>query len=570
MPSNSRAGTLTIPTPNTGLREVIQVRKMECITDKKISPATVLVKATVMINVLGNLFGAILTLIYFGMFSPALTPGLATESLLLKLAIVLAVWISAVVVIAPINMSWVLPLARDVKKKLQSGEHCVERGADIQGLRVLAGNLLKLPVKLAATTLMGWVIAASAFLVLARILPPELYPWTPITAGRAAASMVLISAPLTASWIFFFQERWIRIHMPKFFPAPALLATPLTFRVNVLPKMLIVSLVITTLPLAMIGHVTLSQIHDIRAHQQTIENFVSYMPALIWFLLGVFLVVAVGLSVFMAKSVSEPLQAFESAMNTFRKGDLEVSVPVFSNDEIGRTGEGFNSMVEEHRNLDSIRETFGRYLSEEVVNEILKSPGGVELRGELREITILVSDIRGFTHTTELLQPGQVLEMLNRYLEEMTDIIMKHGGTIDEFTGDGILVFFGAPTFVSDHCTRAVACALEMQKAMGELNRGNLGLGLPELQMGIGVNSGELIVGNIGSEKRKKYGAVGSPINLAFRIQSQAAGGEVLISPAVLDNCDGELLVDGARECNLKGIEQAMVLYRVEGVTPKA
>ncbi|MGO9571653.1 MAG: adenylate/guanylate cyclase domain-containing protein [Desulfomonilaceae bacterium] len=229
-------------------------------------------------------------------------------------------------------------------------------------------------------------------------------------------------------------------------------------------------------------------------------------------------------------------------------------------------GEGFNSMVQEHRSLDSIRDTFGRYLSTEVVDEILKSPGGVELRGELREITILVSDIRDFTRTTELLGPGQVLETINRYLEEMTDIIMKHGGMIDEFTGDGILVFFGAPTFVPDHCMRAVACALGMQKAMAGLNRGNLELGLPELQMGIGISSGQLIVGNIGSEKRKKYGAVGSPINLAFRIQSQAKGGEVLVPPAVFRDLGGELLVEEARQCYLKGIEQRVVLYRVDGL----
>jgi class 3 adenylate cyclase len=159
--------------------------------------------------------------------------------------------------------------------------------------------------------------------------------------------------------------------------------------------------------------------------------------------------------------------------------------------------------------------------------------------------------------------------MINRYLGEMTDIIMKHGGTIDEFTGDGILVFFGAPALVPDHCMRAVACALEMQSAMDGLNKGNLQLGLPELKMGIGVNSGRLIVGNIGSEKRKKYGAVGSPINLAFRIQSEAEGGEVLVSPAVFHNLRGELLVNGTKQCSLKGIEQAISLYRVEGIRLK-
>ncbi|AFM26067.1 adenylate/guanylate cyclase domain-containing protein [Desulfomonile tiedjei] len=233
-------------------------------------------------------------------------------------------------------------------------------------------------------------------------------------------------------------------------------------------------------------------------------------------------------------------------------------------------GEGFNGMLKEHSSLDSIRDTFGRYLSPEVVDEILKAPAGVELRGELREITILVSDIREFTRTTELLGPRKVLETLNRYLAEMTDIIMKHGGMIDEFTGDGILVFFGAPTFVPDHCMRAVACALEMQKAMEGLNRSNLQLGLPELQMGIGVSTGQLIVGDIGSEKRKKYGAVGSPINLAFRIQSEAKDGEVLVPQAVVHNLSGEFLVKEARECVLKGIERPVILYRVEGLRSKA
>jgi len=109
-----------------------------------------------------------------------------------------------------------------------------------------------------------------------------------------------------------------------------------------------------------------------------------------------------------------------------------------------------------------------------------------------------------------------------------------------------------------------------MQKAMEGLNRGNLRLGLPELQMGIGISSGQLIVGNIGSEKRKKYGAVGSPINLAFRIQSEANGGEVLVPPVVFHNLGGEFLVEETRECSLKGIEQPVILYRVGELRGKA
>ena len=336
---------------------------MESVIDTRICPATVLVKATAIINVVGNLCGGILTLVYFGIFAAGLTPETATESLRSASIICAAVWFAAVAVIAPINLRWVVPLVREVKKKLQPPEDGSAQYSDVEGLRILAGNLLKLPVKLAVSTLTGWIVGAITFSILAHVLPPQLFPWTHETSARVPAGMVLIAAPLTAGWIFFFQERWIRTKMREYFPTHALLATPLTYRINVLPKILIVSLVITTLPQAMIGHVTLSQIQDVQAGLLPIESFISNMPSLIWFLLVVFTVAAIALSVFIAKSVSEPLQTFESAMGGFRRGDLDVAVPVFSNDEIGRTGEGFNSMVQEHRSLDSIRETFGRYLS---------------------------------------------------------------------------------------------------------------------------------------------------------------------------------------------------------------
>ncbi len=215
-----------------------------------------------------------------------------------------------------------------------------------------------------------------------------------------------------------------------------------------------------------------------------------------------------------------------------------------------------------------IRETFGRYISDDVVTEILKSPGGINLTGELRDITVLVSDLRGSTPMGEALEPQQVLRVINRYLDRMVEVIMRHGGTIDEFTGDGILVFFGAPRAMADAAKRAVRCALDMQKAMPELNRGNVDLGLPQLRMGIGINSGQLIVGNIGSEQRKKYGAIGSAINVAFRVEAQTdrKGGEILVTQAVLHRIDGRLELGPAKTVPLKGIEKPMDLYPVLGM----
>jgi class 3 adenylate cyclase len=215
---------------------------------------------------------------------------------------------------------------------------------------------------------------------------------------------------------------------------------------------------------------------------------------------------------------------------------------------------------------DMVRETFGRYLSEEIVTEILKSPGGINLSGELREVGLLVTDLRGFTPMTESLPPQTVVKVINRYLERMIDIVGSYGGVIDEFTGDGILAFFGAPRPLPDYIRRAVACAVEMQEAMTALNQANIDSGLPELRMGIGITSGTVIVGNIGSEKRKKYGATGKAVNLAFRIEAQTAGAEILVGPNVYEAVGEHLVIDSERVANLKGIEQPVKLYRVTGM----
>jgi PAS domain S-box-containing protein len=214
-----------------------------------------------------------------------------------------------------------------------------------------------------------------------------------------------------------------------------------------------------------------------------------------------------------------------------------------------------------------VLETFGSYLSDEVVSEILESPGGINLGGELREITILVSDLRGFTRITESMNSSDLLLLLNRYLERMTDIILHYSGTIDEFTGDGILVFFGAPRTFADHARRAVLCAIEMQNVMDEFNRESLNLGLPELKMGIGINSGELVVGNIGSQRRKKYGAVGSAINVAFRVQALTAGGEIFVTESVYQQVASEVVAGPERQAQLKGIEGTVKLYKVLGIS---
>ncbi|MEN8446622.1 MAG: adenylate/guanylate cyclase domain-containing protein, partial [Cyanobacteria bacterium J06555_13] len=197
---------------------------------------------------------------------------------------------------------------------------------------------------------------------------------------------------------------------------------------------------------------------------------------------------------------------------------------------------------------------------------LLEHPEGQRMGGERRKITILTSDLRGFTAISERLPPEMVIKVLNFYFEYMADVISRHSGTIDELMGDGILVLFGAPIRREDDAKRAIACAVAMQLAMSEVNQTIQEWGLAPLEMGIGIHTGEVVVGNIGSEKRTKYGVVGSPVNLTYRIESFTTGGQLLISEETLAAADGLAQIRGQREVRPKGIAQPITIYDVGGV----
>ncbi|MGH2415137.1 MAG: adenylate/guanylate cyclase domain-containing protein, partial [Microcystaceae cyanobacterium] len=218
------------------------------------------------------------------------------------------------------------------------------------------------------------------------------------------------------------------------------------------------------------------------------------------------------------------------------------------------------------RSAIQMRKTFGRYLTDQVVANLMENPSASKLGGERRKITILTSDLRGFTATCERLSPEEVVKILNFYLGHMADVITKHQGTIDEFMGDGILVLFGAPTARKDDAQRAIACAIEMQLAMNPVNEQMETWDLPHLEMGIGINTGEVVVGNIGSEKRTKYGIIGSQVNLTYRIESYTTGGQVLISESTLKEAGSIVKIDGQKEVQPKGVKQLITIYEIGGI----
>lgn len=213
-----------------------------------------------------------------------------------------------------------------------------------------------------------------------------------------------------------------------------------------------------------------------------------------------------------------------------------------------------------------IRETFGRYLTDEIVDTLLDSPTSLQIGGDKRKVTMMMTDLRGFTSLSERLAPKWVVTLLNRYLSTMVTIIKKYGGTIDEFIGDAIFVLFGAPVWKEDDAQRAVACGVAMQLAMASVNEQNRAEGLPNLEMGIGIHTGQVVVGNIGSGERMKYGVVGSHVNLTSRIQSYTTGGQILVSEAVKREVGPILKIGKHTEVRAKGFEQAIALYEVVGI----
>jgi len=255
---------------------------------------------------------------------------------------------------------------------------------------------------------------------------------------------------------------------------------------------------------------------------------------------------------------------------------INVAYPVITVLLIFAYGIVYSHAVEE-RYAKRIRAMFSSYVTERVVNELIKNPGMAKLGGERKEMTILFSDVRGFTSFSETHPPEEVVPILNEYLGEMTDIIFKWEGTLDKFMGDAILTFWGAPMKQEDHAERAIKCALEMMKRLKELQEKWRSEGKIVLDTGIGINTGEVLVGNIGAEGRKMdYTVIGDHVNLASRIEglTRKYNVHILITEFTMDKIreaidEGRIWrmeAKGLEKVIVKGKEKAVGIYEVNPI----
>lgn len=210
------------------------------------------------------------------------------------------------------------------------------------------------------------------------------------------------------------------------------------------------------------------------------------------------------------------------------------------------------------------RANYGRFLPEYVVKQLLENPDSFKLGGVTQTITVLFADIRGFTRISEHAAPEKIVSLLNRYFSAMTDIIFAHGGTLDKYLGDGLMALFGAPAVTAKDAQNAINAAVAMQRRMLSINDELREEGFPEIGVGIGLHTGEVIVGYIGSERRSEYTAIGDVVNTSSRLESNAKGGQILVSEVTAKAAKSRYQLTPRDPISVKNREQQVPLFEVE------
>jgi adenylate cyclase len=265
-----------------------------------------------------------------------------------------------------------------------------------------------------------------------------------------------------------------------------------------------------------------------------------------------------------SRRVSKPLGELHSAVAAIGNGNFDTRLEISSHDEFGSVAKAVNTMAAELGERDRIKSAFARYVSHQVMDSILDSKVD-NLRGDRRRVSVLFCDIRGFTTISEGLPPEKVVQLLNEYFEKMVEVVFRNKGTLDKFIGDGMMVIFGAPEDDEYQEENALKTAIEMQSELRSLAEKWKPEGL-NLRIGIGINSGPAIVGNIGSSRRMEYTAIGDTVNLASRLESATKdlGVGILISEYTHNALRGSFRFKNMGAVRVKGRVDPVLAYSVE------
>lgn len=420
---------------------------------------------------------------------------------------------------------------------------------------------LLLPYALAGIVFVAWALAGLLFGV---IRPLMLGAFTTERAVRFIFGNTFVAGGATTALTFLLAEHLWRRELPKYFPEGDLSAVPGVIRLRVRARLLVILHLVGVLPLLVLGVMAYRRAESLPGLDPTAAAHVmGSLLVAIGFIAVVGIVAAIGLALVAAASVATPLREIQSAMREVETGNLDAHCQVVSNDEIGAAAEGFNRMVGGLREREFLKETFGKYVSREVRDEILA--GRISLEGQAREVTILFADLRDFTPWVESTGPREVVRDLNEYFTEMESAIREHRGLVLQFIGDEIEAAFGAPVGFPAHAELAVRAALDMRRRLAAWNAARAQAGKIPLRHGIGIHTGSVLAGNIGSAERHSYALVGDPVNLASRIQSltKEFGADILVSGDTRRQLDGRFDLVQLPAVRVKGKSVEVEVYRL-------
>lgn len=470
------------------------------------------------------------------------------------------VWSHAELVTALVTLAVMTPVVTlamtRIHTRLQRGVYTALDGLEAgralpeKTLRHAQRSVFLAPWRAAASTLLIWCLLFPAILSL-------VFAFWLHTHGIESFVGGLVTGPLVAMFNLFTQELCLRPAVGVLFREGGLDHSHTVFDLSVRKRM--------TLVLFFIGPYVSMLMATLFMFRLTESHSVSEAVGRLTILLTFLGAISAGFLVFIVyttkATISLPLTRLAQALYAVQQGELEVGLPIESNDDIGMVTDRFNHMVAGLRERERIREAFGRYVSPDLVQSALS--GSLKLGGETREVSVLFSDVRNFTALSERLDPQALVEMMNRYFEVMVACIQAEGGLVNKFIGDGIMALFGAPTRMPEHAVSAVKAAIAMQAAMRDFNAEQRALGLSELAIGVGIATGPVVVGNIGSHDRLEYTAMGDTVNTASRIEglNKESGSTILFDAATYEQVRATIPVVPRGSLNVKGKSEPIRVF---------
>ena len=308
-------------------------------------------------------------------------------------------------------------------------------------------------------------------------------------------------------------------------------------------------------------NITLGAIH-IAISLETLQKKIQRFGIIALLLTGVLVIIGVGVSFYISSNFSQPITDLVHGTVEIKQGNFSFRSEKRSNDELGDLTLAFKDMAEGLRKKEVIQDAFGKYVNPEIVNMILKNPDSQWFHGKKIPATVMFTDIRGFTAFSEKTSPEQVVAVLNNHFTIATEIIIKHGGHLDKFIGDAVLAVFGVLLEYDDHAERAVRAAVDLQQALHkertEQNQNSTGI-----HIGIGINSGEVIAGNIGSQQRMEYTVIGDTVNIASRLTEIAGSDEIILSESTYRLSEKMITTKKLEPVTVKGKNEPLAIYLV-------